>query len=63
MANSNYTNGVAAFVNLLETDKYNGQDTGKYSITLTMDEEEATELENMGIKLKEYQGKGAALRL
>ena len=53
MANSNYTNGVAAFVNLLETDKYNGQDTGKYSITLTMDEEEATELENMGIKLKE----------
>jgi hypothetical protein len=57
MANSNYTNGIAAFVNLLETDKYNGQDTGKFSITLTMDEDEATVLENMGIKLKEYQGK------
>jgi len=54
---ANYTNGTAAFVNLTETDKYNGQDTGKYSITLSMDDEEAVELENMGIKLKEYQGK------
>ena len=54
---ANYTNGIAAFVNLTETDKYNGQDTGKYSLTLTMDDEEAVALENMGIKLKEYQGK------
>ena len=54
---ANYTNGIAAFVNLLETDKYNGQDTGKFSITLTMDNDEAVALENMGIKLKEYQGK------
>jgi len=54
---ANYTNGVAAFVNLAETDKYNGQDTGKYSVTLTMDADEATELENMGIKLKSYEGR------
>lgn len=54
---ANYTNGIAAFVNLTETDKYMGQDTGKYSLTLTMDDDEATELENMGIKLKNYQGK------
>lgn len=54
---ANYTNGTAAFVNLTETDKYMGQDTGKYSITVTLDDDDATELEDMGVKLKEYQGK------
>ena len=54
---ANYTNGIAAFVNLTETEKYNGQDTGKFSVVLTMEDDEATELQNMGIKLKSYQGR------
>lgn len=51
-----YTNGIAAFVNLAETEKYNGQDTGTYAITLTLDDDEATKLAEMGIKLKDYNG-------
>ena len=56
MANSNYTNGTAAFVNLLETDKYNGQDTGTFSMTITMSEDDATTLSAQGVKIKEYEG-------
>ena len=35
------TEGVVAFSNLAETEKFNGQDTGKYSIVLTLEQEEA----------------------
>lgn len=52
-----YTNGIAAFVNLAETEQYMGQDTGCYAITLTLEDDEASVLEGMGIKLKEYNGK------
>ena len=53
---SMYTNGIAAFVNVAETEKFNGQDTGKYAITLTLEDDEAQKLAEMGIKLKEYNG-------
>lgn len=55
-AESQYTNGTAAFVNVVETEKFNGQDTGKYSIVLALDEDEAQKLVEAGIKLKDYQG-------
>ena len=49
------TEGIVAFSNLEETELYNGQDTGKYSITLTLDPDEAAKLASEGIKLKEYK--------
>lgn len=47
--------GTAAFVNLLERDTWQGAPT-KYNVTLTLDNECVNELENNGVKLKEYEG-------
>ena len=47
--------GTVAFCNLAETERYNGQDTGKYSVVLVMDDEDAATLENQGVRIKEYQ--------
>jgi len=49
--------GTVAFESLRETDKFNGQDTGKYSVTLTLDDSDADALEKLGVKLKSYEGK------
>lgn len=49
------TEGIVAFANLEETERYNGQDTGKYSITLTLEPEEAAKLAGEGVKLREYK--------
>lgn len=49
--------GIVAFESLRETDKFNGQDTGKYSVTLTLDDKDADYLEKQGVKLKSYEGK------
>ena len=43
--------------NLLATDVFNGQDTGKYKIKAVLDAAGAAELENAGVKLTDYQGK------
>ena len=43
--------------NLLATDVYNGQDTGKYKVKAVLDAAGAAELENAGVKLTDYQGK------
>ena len=43
------TEGVVAFSNLSETEKYNGQDTGKFSIVLTLEEDEAGKLSDAGV--------------
>lgn len=48
--------GVVNFSNLTKTDTYMGQDTGKYNITMTMDEEDANRLSSLGVKVKDYQG-------
>ena len=45
------TEGVVAFSNLSETEKYNGQDTGKFSIVITMEEGEAESLKSLGVKV------------
>ena len=49
------TEGVVAFSNLSETEKYNGQDTGKFSIVINMDESEAEKLTAEGVNVKEYK--------
>ena len=49
------TEGVVAFSNLSETEKYNGQDTGKFSIVITMEEGEAESLKSLGVKVKSYK--------
>tara|TARA_Y100001963_G_scaffold159754_1_gene265033 strand:+ start:3124 stop:3498 length:375 start_codon:yes stop_codon:yes gene_type:complete len=49
------TEGTVAFSNLAETEKYQGQDTGKYSIVLNLEPDEASKLDELGIKLKKYK--------
>lgn len=48
--------GTVAFYNLDEHEVYNGQSTGKYSLTLTLDDSTAEELSGFGVKLREYEG-------
>jgi CRISPR/Cas system-associated protein Cas7 (RAMP superfamily) len=48
--------GQAAFVNLTEHEVYDGASTGKYSIVLTLDEENAAKMEAQGVKLRNYEG-------
>ena len=49
-------NGSAAFVNLSEHELYQGQSTGKYSLTVTLDDESIAQLEAQGVKMREYEG-------
>ena len=49
------TEGTVAFSNLSTTEFYNGKDTEKYSIVITMEEDARDQLENAGIKVKEYK--------
>ena len=49
------TEGTVAFSNLEETERYNGQDTGKHSIVLTLEPDEAAKLAQEGVKLREYK--------
>lgn len=48
--------GILNFSNVTKTDVWNGQDTGKYNVTVTMEEEDANKLSAMGVKIKDYQG-------
>ena len=48
--------GKAAFAHLDSTEVYNGQDTGKYTLTVTLDDENADLLAEQGVKLREYEG-------
>lgn len=48
--------GTIAFESLRQTDVFNGQDTGKYSVTVTLDEDCVKQLKSEGVKLKEYDG-------
>lgn len=54
---ANVATGKVAFESLYQTDVFNGMDTGKYNIVLTLDDESKAQLENQGVKLKEYEGK------
>ena len=48
--------GTVNFSNVTKTDVYNGQDTGTFSMTITMSEEDAATLAAEGVKIKEYEG-------
>ena len=53
---SNVAIGTVAFESLRQTDVFNGQDTGKYNVTITLDEDSADELVDAGVNLREYEG-------
>lgn len=48
--------GIVNFSNVTQHDVFNGQSTGAYSLTITMDEEDANTLASKGVKVKDYQG-------
>jgi len=48
--------GVVNFSNLTQHDVFNGQDTGAYSMTITLSEDDAAILAASGVKIKDYQG-------
>jgi hypothetical protein len=48
--------GVVNFSNLTQHDVFNGQDTGQYSMTITMSEDDAASLSAQGVKIKDYEG-------
>lgn len=48
-------NGTVAFANLAEHEVFNGQSTGKYSLVLTLEPDDAEKLQAEGVKVKEYK--------
>ena len=56
MAATAIIEGTVNFSNLTAHDVYNGQDTGAYSMTITLDEDDAASLAAQGVKIKDYQG-------
>ena len=46
------TKGIAKYVYLDSTEKFNGEDTGKYTLTVAIDDKEATALEKAGVKVR-----------
>ena len=48
--------GTVNFSNVTKHDVYNGQDTGTFSLTITMSEDDAATLSAQGVKIKEYEG-------
>jgi hypothetical protein len=55
------TKGIAKYVYLDSTEKFNGEDTGKYTLTVSVDDNEAKALEKAGVKvrtIKSYDADG-----
>jgi|TARA_R100000084_G_C4612492_1_gene128849 hypothetical protein len=52
------TEGVVAFCNLAETEKFNGQDTGRYSVVINMTDEEVEKVKAFDVQTKEYNDQG-----
>ncbi len=50
------TEGLVAFESLKQHDEYQGQSTGKFTLTLTLSDAEAEKVEKAGVKLKMYEG-------
>jgi hypothetical protein len=46
------TKGIAKYVYLDSTEKYQGEDTGKYTLTVALDDKEAKALEKEGVKVR-----------
>jgi|TARA_R110002126_G_scaffold96919_2_gene226373 hypothetical protein len=47
--------GTVAFANLTEHEVYNGTSTGKYSVVLSLDDVDAEQLQDAGVKIRTYQ--------
>jgi hypothetical protein len=56
MAAATTIEGIVNFSNLTQHDVYKGQDTGAFSMTITMSEDDASTLAAQGVKIKDYQG-------
>ena len=54
---SNVITGTVAFCDLKEHEVFNGKTTGRFSIVITMDADEASKLSDKGVKVKDYEGK------
>ena len=48
--------GIVNFSNVTQHDVFNGQDSGAYSMTITLSEDDAASLAAQGVKIKDYQG-------
>lgn len=48
--------GIVNFSNITKHDVYNGQDTGAFSMTITVSEDDAAALSAQGVKIKDYEG-------
>ena len=48
--------GIVNFSNITKHDVYKGHDTGKFSITITVSEDDANQMASNGVKIKDYQG-------
>lgn len=46
--------GNIAFSNVTEHDTFQGQSTGRYSVTVTLDDAMADKLQSQGVKIKTY---------
>jgi hypothetical protein len=51
------TAGVVAFSNITEHEMYDGKSTEAYSLVINMEPNAASKLADMGVKLKNYEGK------
>jgi len=49
------TKGIAKYVYLDSTEKFNGEDTGKYTLTVAVSDAEVKKLEKLGVKVREFQ--------
>lgn len=48
--------GIVNFSNITEHDVYEGKDTGQYSVTITISEDDANQMASNGVKIKDYNG-------
>ena len=48
--------GTVNFSNVTKHDVFNGQDTGTFSMTITLSDDDAATLAAQGVKIKDYEG-------
>lgn len=53
---SELVSGLSVFSSITKHDEYMGESTGKFNLTVTLDAEDASKLEDLGVRLKEYEG-------
>jgi hypothetical protein len=51
-----FVTGKVAFSCVTAFDEYMGESTGKYTLTILLDPEDAAKLDDLGVRLKDYEG-------